>query len=325
MANAKIPLSYLILDETDYAAIERQAARDLKYVAKQARFLKSAINVASRKTAQLLAEEFSNYVMKHPNIKQAISDMELRGALGLRKSENIQNTIIKKTKKIFKVEIVETANGFAVRFKNPISIDQVASTIFYMSKRSFQSPFSNEKSKNSTPQKITWFEWLLRPSTGIIKGYSVWPGVGGNTNLNPKVEPLRDTLVANIKKRSRSGTHIMLFGGSFAMKNWVKKKNDSIIDQEFIIEIRDKAASYFKKIVSEQIIKAGATKRKDVLSEKAVQVQASREASPEQKAEYSETLALIERELASGAETILGKTRKEIISILRKQGIQINV
>ena len=325
MANAKLPLTYLILDETDYSSIERQAARDLKYTAKQARFLKSAINVASRKTAQLLAEEFSKYVMKHPNIKQAMSDMELRGALGLRKSENIQNTIIKKTKKAFKVQIVQTGQGFAVRFENPSSIEQVASTIFYMSKRGFQSPFSNERTTNSTPQKITWFEWLLRPSTGVIRGYSVWPGVGGNTNLNPKVEPLRETLLANIKKRSRSGTHIMLFGGSFAMKNWVKKKNDSIIDKEFIIEIREKAANYFKTVVSEQIIKSGASTRRDVVSEKAVQARVSREASPEQKAQYKEVLAEIEKGLASGAETILGKTRKEIINLLRKQGIPINV
>jgi hypothetical protein len=141
----------------------------------------------------------------------------------------------------------------------------VAKNIYYISKRSFASPFSSKRVQNPTKQKITWFEWLLRPSTGKIQGYSVWPGLGGNKNVSTKLgekqnlppEFIKQQLESSIKSRSRSGTHTMLFGGSFSVRNWVNRKNDINIDKEFLIKSAKDAKDYFRIALIEQVEKQG--------------------------------------------------------------------
>lgn len=258
---AKIGVEILILDQTEYSAALRQLQKDLRGLGAISRLMKRATNVAAKKTAAFLANRFREFVMDDPNIKQAMNDLELRGALGLRKNAKIEDLIFKKARAFFKVEINQSGSEGTVRFKNASSLDKIASSISYVSKRSFLNPYSDKKVKRSSAQKINWFEWLLRPSIGNIQGYSVWPGLGNNQSLNPKLAPLKDTILENIAKRSRSGTHTMLFGGSFAIKSWVKRKKDINIDTEFVKTANEEAAQYFRVALQEQVLKYGGNKR----------------------------------------------------------------
>ena len=266
MTNVNIPSSLLILDVTEYNLLYEQAARKLKRSSDPDKIIKRAFPAAARKTAAWLADQFTNFVMKDPNISQAIKDNQLRGALGLRQGLDIKANIFRKSKAFFKVQLVSAANSsYEIRFVNENAMTDVAKNIYYISKRSFASPFSSKRVQNPMKQKITWFEWLLRPSTGKIQGYSVWPGLGGNKNVSTKLgekqnlppEFIKQQLESSIKSRSRSGTHTMLFGGSFSVRNWVNRKNDINIDKEFLIKSAKDAKDYFRIALIEQVEKQG--------------------------------------------------------------------
>jgi hypothetical protein len=269
MINVNIPSSLLILDVTEYNLLYEQAARKLKRSSDPDKIIKRAFPAAARKTAAWLADQFTNFVMKDPNISQVLKDNQLRGALGLRQGLDIKANIFRKSKAFFKVQLVSAANSsYEVRFVNENAMTDVAKNIYYISKRSFASPFSSKRVQNPMKQKITWFEWLLRPSTGKIQGYSVWPGLGGNKNISAKLgekqnlppEFIKQQLESSIQSRSRSGTHTMLFGGSFSVKNWVNRKNDINIDKEFLIKSAQDAKDYFRIALIEQVEKQGVSR-----------------------------------------------------------------
>jgi hypothetical protein len=269
MINVNIPSSLLILDVTEYNLLYEQAVRKLKRSSDPDKIIKRAFPAAARKTAAWLADQFTNFVMKDPNISQVLKDNQLRGALGLRQGLDIKANIFRKSKAFFKVQLVSAANSsYEVRFVNENAMTDVAKNIYYISKRSFASPFSSKRVQNPMKQKITWFEWLLRPSTGKIQGYSVWPGLGGNKNISAKLgekqnlppEFIKQQLESSIQSRSRSGTHTMLFGGSFSVKNWVNRKNDINIDKEFLIKSAQDAKDYFRIALIEQVEKQGVSR-----------------------------------------------------------------
>lgn len=316
---ARIGAKILILDQTEYSAAIRQLEKDLRGLGAISRLMKRAVNVAARKTAAYLANRFREFVMDDPNIKQAMNDLELRGALGLRKNTRVEDLIFKRARAFFKVEINQSGSEGTVRFKNASSLDKIASSISYVSKRSFLSPYSDQKVKKSTPQKINWFEWLLRPSTGNIRGYSVWPGLGNNQSLSPKLTPLKDTILENVAKRSRSGTHTMLFGGSFAIKSWVKRKKDINIDTEFVKNINEEAAQYFRVALQEQVLKYGGNKRGVItegraggLEERAV----SRAAGPEVRASAVELAKQVLDAAQKGLKTFMGKPISGLLALI---------
>ena len=320
---AKIGAEILILDQTEYSAAIRQLQKDLRGLGAISRLMKRAVNVAAKKTASYLANRFREFVMNDPNIKQAMNDLELRGALGLRKETKVEDLIFKKARAFFKVEINQNGTDGTVRFKNATSLDKISSSIFYISKRSFLSPYSDQKVKKSTPQKINWFEWLLRPSKGNIQGYSVWPGVGNNQSLSPKLQPLKDTILQNVAKRSRSGTHTMLFGGSFAVKSWVNRKKDINIDVEFVKTANEEAAQYFRVALQEQVLKYGGNKRGIITEGRTGGLEGravSRAASAENKAQVSELIPQIIEAAQRGQETFMGKPIQGLLNLIR--GIQ---
>jgi hypothetical protein len=305
---AKIGAEILILDQTEYSSALRQLQRDLRGLGAISRLMKRAVNVAAKKTAAYLANRFREYVMDDPNIKQAMNDLELRGALGLRKNTRVEDLIFKRARAFFKVEVNQSGTEGTVRFKNATSLDKIASSISYISKRSFLTPYSDQKVKKSSPQKINWFEWLLRPSTGNIQGYSVWPGVGNNQSLSPKLEPLKDTILQNVAKRSRSGTHTMLFGGSFAIKSWVKRKKDINIDVEFVKDANEEAAQYFRIALQEQVLKYGANKRGTITE--------GRAAGPETRASAVEFANQIIAAYQRGEKTFMGKPIAQLLALV---------
>lgn len=316
---AKIGAEILILDQTEYSSALRQLQRDLRGLGAISRLMKRAVNVAARKTAAYLANKFRDYVMSDPNIKQAMNDLELRGALGLRKNTKVEDLIFKRARAFFKVEVNQSGTEGTVRFKNATSLDKIASSIFYVSKRSFLTPYSDRKVKKSSPQKINWFEWLLRPSTGNIQGYSVWPGLGNNQSLSPKLEPLKDTILQNVAKRSRSGTHTMLFGGSFAIKSWVKRKKDINIDAEFVKTANEEAAQYFRVALQEQVLKYGANKRGTITEGRAGGLEGravSRAAGPETIASARELALQVLEAVQRGEKTFRGKPIKPLLELI---------
>lgn len=316
---AKIGAEILILDQTDYSSALRQLQRDLRGLGAISRLMKRAVNVAARKTAAYLANRFREFVMDDPNIKQAMNDLELRGALGLRKNTRVEDLIFKKARAFFKVEINQSGSEGTVRFKNASSLDKIASSISYISKRSFLSPYSDKKVKKSTSQKINWFEWLLRPSTGNIQGYSVWPGLGNNQSLSPKLEPLKDTILENVAKRSRSGTHTMLFGGSFAIKSWVKRKKDINIDVEFVKDANEEAAQYFRIALQEQVLKYGGNKRGVITEGRAGGLEGravSKAAGPEARASAVELANQIIAAAQKGQKTFMGKPISQLLALV---------
>ena len=316
---ARIGAEILILDQTEYSAAIRQLQKDLRGLGAISRLMKRAVNVAARKTAAYLANRFREFVMDDPNIKQAMNDLELRGALGLRKNTRVEDLIFKKARTFFKVEINQSGSEGTVRFKNASSLDKIASSISYISKRSFLSPYSDQKVKKSTPQKINWFEWLLRPSTGNIQGYSVWPGLGNNQSLNPKLAPLKDTILENVAKRSRSGTHTMLFGGSFAIKSWVKRKKDINIDTEFVKNVNEEAAQYFKIALQEQVLKYGGNKRGAITEGRAGGLEGravSRAAGPEARASAVELAKQVLDAAQKGQKTFMGKPISQLLALI---------
>jgi len=320
---AKIGAEILILDQTEYSAAITQLQKDLRGLGAISRLMKRAVNVAAKKTASYLANRFREFVMNDPNIKQAMNDLELRGALGLRKESKVEDLIFKKARAFFKVEINQNGTDGTVRFKNATSLDKISSSIFYISKRSFLSPYSDQKVKKSTPQKINWFEWLLRPSKGNIQGYSVWPGVGNNQSLSPKLQPLKDTILENVAKRSRSGTHTMLFGGSFAIKSWVNRKKDINIDVEFVKTANEEAAQYFRVALQEQVLKYGGNKRGVIAEGRAGGLEGravSRAISAEDKAQVSELVKQIIEAAQRGQKTFMGKPIQGLLNLVR--GIQ---
>ncbi len=315
---AKIGAEILILDQTEYSSALRQLQRDLRGLGAISRLMKRAVNVAARKTAAYLANRFREFVMDDPNIKQAMNDLELRGALGLRKNTRVEDLIFKKARAFFKVEINQSGSEGTVRFKNASSLDKIASSISYISKRSFLSPYSDKKVKKSTSQKINWFEWLLRPSTGTIQGYSVWPGLGNNQSLNPKLAPLKDTILENVAKRSRSGTHTMLFGGSFAIKSWVKRKKDINIDVEFVKDANEEAAQYFRVALQEQVLKYGGNKRGVITEGRVGGLEGravSRAAGPEARASAVEFVKKIREAAERGEKTFMGKPISQLLAL----------
>lgn len=315
---ARIGAEILILDQTEYSAAIRQLQKDLRGSGAISRLMKRAVNVAARKTAAYLANRFREFVMDDPNIKQAMNDLELRGALGLRKNTRVEDLIFKKARAFFKVEINQSGSEGTVRFKNASSLDKIASSISYISKRSFLSPYSDQKVKKSTPQKINWFEWLLRPSTGNIQGYSVWPGLGNNQSLNPKLAPLKDTILENVAKRSRSGTHTMLFGGSFAIKSWVKRKKDINIDVEFVKDANEEAAQYFRVALQEQVLKYGGNKRGVITEGRVGGLEGravSRAAGPEARASAVEFVKKIREAAERGEKTFMGKPISQLLAL----------
>jgi hypothetical protein len=319
---AKVSTTFLILDQTEYSSAIKQLEKDLKGLGAISRLMKRAVSVAAKKTAAFLADRFRQHVINDPNIKQAMTDLELRGALGLRKDTKVEDLIFKKSRAFFKVEINQNGSDGTVRFKNQTDLDKIASSIFYISKKTFLNPYSDTKVKKSTSQKINWFEWLLRPSTGNIQGFSVWPGVNGNEKLNPKLEPLKDTIKANIAKRSRSGTHTMLFGGSFSIKSWVKRKRDVDIDKEFIRTINDDARDYFRVALREQVLKYGAYKKGEISEGRAgpISQRASKEASPEAKASARELAEKIVEAAQRGEKTFMGKPIQDLLKIVSQIG-----
>ena len=317
---AKIGAEILILDQTEYSAAIRQLQKDLRGLGAISRLMKRAVNVAAKKTASYLANRFREFVMNDPNIKQAMNDLELRGALGLRKESKVEDLIFKKARAFFKVEINQNGTDGTVRFKNATNLDKIASSISYVSKRSFLSPYSDQKVKKSTSQKINWFEWLLRPSKGNIQGYSVWPGVGNNQSLSPKLQPLKDTILQNVAKRSRSGTHTMLFGGSFAIKSWVNRKKDINIDVEFVKTANEEAAQYFRVALQEQVLKYGGNKRGVIAEGRAGGLEGravSRAISAEDKAEVSELVKQIIEAAQRGQKTFMGKPIQGLLNLVR--------
>ena len=317
---AKIGAEILILDQTEYSSALRQLQRDLRGLGAISRLMKRAVNVAAKKTAAYLANRFREYVMDDPNIKQAMNDLELRGALGLRKNTRVEDLIFKKARAFFKVEVNQSGTEGTVRFKNATSLDKIASSIYYISKRSFLTPYSDQKVKKSSPQKINWFEWLLRPSTGKIEGYSVWPGIGNNQSLSPKLEPLKDTILQNVAKRSRSGTHTMLFGGSFAIKSWVKRKKDINIDAEFVKTANEEAAQYFRVALQEQVLKYGANKRGIITEGRAGGLEGravSRAASAEDQSAAAEFVKKILDAAEKGQKTFMGKPIQGLLELVR--------
>lgn len=323
---AKIGAEILILDQTEYSSALRQLQRDLRGLGAISRLMKRAVNVAAKKTAAYLANRFREYVMDDPNIKQAMNDLELRGALGLRKNTRVEDLIFKRARAFFKVEVNQSGTEGTVRFKNATSLDKIASSISYISKRSFLTPYSDQKVKKSSPQKINWFEWLLRPSTGNIQGYSVWPGVGNNQSLSPKLEPLKDTILQNVAKRSRSGTHTMLFGGSFAIKSWVKRKKDINIDAEFVKTANEEAAQYFRVALQEQVLKYGANKRGTITEGRAGGLEGravSRAAGPEARASAIELAKQIVEAAQRGQKTFMGKPIQQLLKLVG--GIDLNL
>lgn len=318
---ARIGAEILILDQTEYSAAIRQLQKDLRGFGAISRLMKRAVNVAARKTAAYLANRFREFVMDDPNIKQAMNDLELRGALGLRKNTRVEDLIFKKARAFFKVEINQSGSEGTVRFKNASSLDKIASSISYISKRSFLSPYSDQKVKKSTPQKINWFEWLLRPSTGNIQGYSVWPGLGNNQSLNSKLTPLKDTILENVAKRSRSGTHTMLFGGSFAIKSWVKRKKDINIDTEFVKNVNEEAAQYFRVALQEQVLKYGGNKRGAITEGRAGGLEGravSRAAGPETRASAVEFGKKIREAAERGEKTFMGKPIAQLLALVEQ-------
>ena len=323
---AKIGAEILILDQTEYSSALRQLQRDLRGLGAISRLMKRAVNVAAKKTAAYLANRFREYVMDDPNIKQAMNDLELRGALGLRKNTRVEDLIFKRARAFFKVEVNQSGTEGTVRFKNATSLDKIASSIYYISKRSFLTPYSDQKVKKSSPQKINWFEWLLRPSTGKIEGYSVWPGIGNNQSLSPKLEPLKDTILQNVAKRSRSGTHTMLFGGSFAIKSWVKRKKDINIDAEFVKTANEEAAQYFRVALQEQVLKYGANKRGIITEGRAGGLEGravSRAAGPEARASAVELAKQIVEAAQRGQKTFMGKPIQQLLKLVG--GIDLNL
>jgi len=269
MTEINIPSNLIILDATDYDALYQQSIKALKRQSDPDKIVKRAFPAAARKTAAWMADKFTDYVMKDDNIKQALVDHQLRGALGLRHSQDIKAAIFKKSKAFFKVNLISSANGkYEIRFVNENAMTDVAKNIYYVSKRSYLSPFTSKRTKNSKPQKINWFEWLLRPSTGRITGYSVWPGPNDNRKLSTKlaaredlpIEFLQQNLEDAIKTRSRSGTHIMLFGGNFSIKSWVKRKRDINIDKEFVNKYAQEARDYFRVALIEQVERQGVSR-----------------------------------------------------------------
>lgn len=323
---AKIGAEILILDQTEYSSALRQLQRDLRGLGAISRLMKRAVNVAAKKTATYLANRFREYVMDDPNIKQAMNDLELRGALGLRKNTRVEDLIFKRARAFFKVEVNQSGTEGTVRFKNATSLDKIASSIYYISKRSFLTPYSDQKVKKSSPQKINWFEWLLRPSTGNIQGYSVWPGIGNNQSLSPKLEPLKDTILQNVAKRSRSGTHIMLFGGSFAIKSWVKRKKDINIDAEFVKTANEEAAQYFRVVLQEQVLKYGANKRGTITEGRAGGLEGravSRAAGPEARTSAVELAKQIVEAAQRGQKTFMGKPIQKLLELVG--GIDLNL
>ena len=323
---AKIGAEILIQDQTEYSSALRQLQRDLRGLGAISRLMKRAVNVAAKKTAAYLANRFREYVMDDPNIKQAMNDLELRGALGLRKNTRVEDLIFKRARAFFKVEVNQSGTEGTVRFKNATSLDKIASSIYYISKRSFLTPYSDQKVKKSSPQKINWFEWLLRPSTGKIEGYSVWPGIGNNQSLSPKLEPLKDTILQNVAKRSRSGTHTMLFGGSFAIKSWVKRKKDINIDAEFVKTANEEAAQYFRVALQEQVLKYGANKRGIITEGRAGGLEGravSRAAGPEARASAVELAKQIVEAAQRGQKTFMGKPIQQLLKLVG--GIDLNL
>jgi hypothetical protein len=332
-----LPANLIILDATDYDALYQQSLRELKRQSDPDKIVRRAFPAAARKTAAWMADKFTDYVMKDDNIKQALVDYQLRGALGLRHSQDIKAAIFKKSKAFFKVNMISSANGkYEIRFVNENAMADVAKQIYYVSKRSYLSPFTSKRTKNAKPQKINWFEWLLRPSTGKITGYSVWPGPNDNRKLSTRlaaredlpIEFLQQTLEDAIKTRSRSGTHIMLFGGNFSIKSWVKRTNDINIDKEFINTYAQQARDYFRVALIEQVSRQGISKNVTTASGGApIQL------IPSKNTRLDEGSALrqeqVQRDLAAVIARVLAKgDLKEIAALkalAKKSGVKLKI
>ncbi len=211
---------------------------------------------ASKAVEKYIAEEFVKYALKDPNIASAMNNNEqLRGALGLWKSSDIKKSIVKSlSRNLWKNR--KAAEGkerkkFEIGFIKQ-NFNTAIKSLYYISKRSPDKTRGGKRGVGINAKKIDWFDWLVNPSHGKVMGYSVWPGLGKSAEI----------------QSSRSGTHTMINGGSFAIKNWLPRKTDigDRLVNEFVKKIKGNADSLFNELLSRQIGKK-AKKEKRVREE----------------------------------------------------------
>lgn len=212
---------------------------------------------ASKAVEKYIAEEFVKYALKDPNIASAMNNNEqIRGALGLWKSTDIKKSIVKSlSRNLWKNR--KAAEGkerkkFEIGFIKQ-NFNTAIKSLYYISKRSPKKTRGGKRGVGINEKKIDWFDWLVNPSHGKVMGYSVWPGLGKSAEI----------------QSSRSGTHTMVNGGSFAIKNWLPRKTDigDRLVNEFVKKIKGNADSLFNELLSKQLGKK-AKKEKERIREK---------------------------------------------------------
>lgn len=198
---------------------------------------------ASKAVEKYIAEEFVKYALKDPNIASAMNNNEqIRGALGLWKSTDIKKSIVKSlSRNLWKNR--KAAEGkerkkFEIGFIKQ-NFNTAIKSLYYISKRSPKKTKGGKRGVGINAKKIDWFDWLVNPSHGKVMGYSVWPSLGKSAEI----------------ESSRSGTHTMRNGGSFAIKNWLPRKTDigdRLVDA-FVKKIKGNAESLFKELLSRKL------------------------------------------------------------------------
>ena len=183
-------------------------------------------------------------ITKHPNINvMANESVYYRGALGIPKRFNY-----KKIRNFFKKALTMevTACGYspgkllgsaAKRTKKGAAAlvetrKASTATAFKTQVKNFVNKAYRETSFRTGGRRRYRRNWLIEADTGKpgISGYSVFPGVGET------LEDLGPSKVGSLGYYSRSGTHIMIKGGSYDPNDWRPNPSESNVIEKIIIQ-----------------------------------------------------------------------------------------